>query len=302
MAFTAAPGWGNLPQGNWSPVIYSKKVLKFFKKASVVEEITNTEFEGEINQQGDTVTIIKQPEVTVVSYARGLELTPQDLDDDDITMTIDQANAYLFRLDDIEKKQSHVAWDKMATDASAYKLKDTFDTDVLTVMTANGTTTAGTGVAATEVSIGFDAADTFTPLNIANRLARLMDENNVPEDGGRFFAAAPIFFEYLGQEDSKYIEANTMGDTESFIRQRKIGSKDVQGMKMFKSNNIPLNSSSNYQILAGHVGATATAKNILISEVIRSERFFGDLYRGLMVHGRKVLREEALFTANVTFS
>jgi hypothetical protein len=40
-AFSSASGWGNLPQGNFSPTIYSQKVLKFFRRSSVVEDITN---------------------------------------------------------------------------------------------------------------------------------------------------------------------------------------------------------------------------------------------------------------------
>lgn len=43
MAFTAASGHNNLPQGNFVPEIFSKTVLKFFRRASVVEDITNTD-------------------------------------------------------------------------------------------------------------------------------------------------------------------------------------------------------------------------------------------------------------------
>lgn len=43
MAFTRAAGYTNLVQGNFTPVIYSQKVLKFFRKASVVEAITNSD-------------------------------------------------------------------------------------------------------------------------------------------------------------------------------------------------------------------------------------------------------------------
>lgn len=59
MAFPAAVGYGNLPNGNFSPTIYSQKVLKFFRKESVVEAITNTDYWGELNAFGDTVNIIK---------------------------------------------------------------------------------------------------------------------------------------------------------------------------------------------------------------------------------------------------
>jgi hypothetical protein len=43
MAFPAAPGYGNLPNGNFSPTIFSQKALKAFRKVSVVEDITNTD-------------------------------------------------------------------------------------------------------------------------------------------------------------------------------------------------------------------------------------------------------------------
>ena len=36
-----ASGYQNLPSGNWAPAIYSQKVQKFFRRASVVEDITN---------------------------------------------------------------------------------------------------------------------------------------------------------------------------------------------------------------------------------------------------------------------
>ena len=48
MAFGTAAGYGNLPSGNFAPEIFSQKVLKFFRRASVVEDITNTDYAGEI--------------------------------------------------------------------------------------------------------------------------------------------------------------------------------------------------------------------------------------------------------------
>lgn len=43
MAFTSAAGYGNLPNGNWSPEIYSKMAQIAFRKESVVRDITNSE-------------------------------------------------------------------------------------------------------------------------------------------------------------------------------------------------------------------------------------------------------------------
>ena len=131
MAFKTAAGYGNLPNGNFSPVIYSKQVQVAFRKAAVCEAITNNDYFGEIAQMGDSVKIIKEPEITVKEYARGAQITPQDLDDEDFTLTIDKANYYAFKVDDIEEAHSHVNFQSLASDRAAYRLADQFDQEVL---------------------------------------------------------------------------------------------------------------------------------------------------------------------------
>jgi hypothetical protein len=131
MAFPSASGYGNLPNGNFSPVIYSKQVQLAFRKASTVEAITNSDYFGEIANMGDSVKIIKEPEVSVQAYARGTQITAQDLDDEDFTLTVDQANYFAFKIDDIEAAHSHVNFMSMASDRAAYRLRDQYDQDVL---------------------------------------------------------------------------------------------------------------------------------------------------------------------------
>jgi len=135
MAFPKAPGYGNLPNGSFSPVIYSKQVQLAFRKASTVEDITNSDYFGEIANMGDSVKIIKEPEVSVQSYARGTQITAQDLNDEDFTLVVDQANYYAFKIDDIEAAHSHVNFMSMASDRAAYRLRDQYDQDVLGYLT-----------------------------------------------------------------------------------------------------------------------------------------------------------------------
>ena len=52
MAFKTAAGYGNLPNGNFSPVIYSKQVQLAFRKNSVVESITNSDYRSEERRVG----------------------------------------------------------------------------------------------------------------------------------------------------------------------------------------------------------------------------------------------------------
>ena len=134
MAFSSATGYQNLPNGNFSPVIYSKQVQLAFRKSTVVGDITNSDYFGEISNQGDTVRIIKEPEISVKAYARGTQVTAQDLDDEDFTLTVDKSNYYAFKMDDIEEAHSHVNFMQLATDRAAYRLADQYDQEVLGYM------------------------------------------------------------------------------------------------------------------------------------------------------------------------
>tara|TARA_R110002050_G_scaffold547_1_gene3979 strand:- start:3630 stop:4727 length:1098 start_codon:yes stop_codon:yes gene_type:complete len=134
MAFSTATGYGNLPNGNFSSVIYSKKVQLALRKSTTVGDITNSEYFGEIAAQGDTVRIIKEPEISVQAYSRGTTILPQDLDDEDFSLVIDKSNYFAFKVDDIEEAHSHVNFMDLATDRAAYRLADQYDQEVLAYM------------------------------------------------------------------------------------------------------------------------------------------------------------------------
>lgn len=312
MAFPSAAGYGNLPNGVWSPVVYSKQVLLTLKKRSIADVITNTQFEGEINQMGDTVRIIKQPLISTVTYARGQKLQSQDIIDSDITLVIDQAIAYQFELNDIENAMAHVSWVDMCVDAAAYALRDGYDTNIFqAILTGAGNVvpnSAGTVTSATApATIGFGPSNDYSPLDLVSRMARVLNEQNVPMED-RWFAATPQFYEALRREDSKFIEAWVTGDPKSPIRDMRLAyTLQVHGFTMYESNNVPGGNGNSLSgasagvvaALAGSKMATSTAASILKSEVVRSPDTFSDIYRGLYVFGRKVVRPTALVGAYI---
>jgi len=70
---------------------------------------------------------------------------------------------------------------------------------------------------------------------------------------------------------------------------------------MYKSNNLPTNDLSSATpagsatapvALFGQMSAVACATNLKIVESLRSTTTFADIVRGLMVFGRKVLRQD----------
>jgi hypothetical protein len=293
------------------PEIFSKKIQNFFRKSSVIEAITNTDYAGEISAFGDTVKIIKEPSITVAAYTRAASTTKQYLTDQELTLVINKANSFKFIVDDIEEKLSHVNWASIGASSAAYTLKDTMDSEVLTAMFAGVSASTpdhilggdGSGSAAASftganpIDMGH-ASGEITPLAVMARMGRLLDDSQVPEDG-RWFVAKPEFYEELASTDSKLMSSDyNQGD--GGVRNGLVASGSIRGFKMYKSSNVPAASNAGGQCLAGHMSSTATAQSILNIETLRDTDTFGDIVRGLHVYGRQVLRDDALVKAFYT--
>ena len=291
------------------PKIYSKKVLNFFRKASVVEAITNTDYSGEINAYGDSVKIIKEPVITVYQYERGADVTKTALTDQETSLVVDTANAFKFIVDDIETSMSHVNFKEVAASSAAYALRDAFDEGVIATMFAGVSASspnhilgsdsatdlaAGTFDGTGNLDVGF-GTDEHDPLDIMAYMARLLDEQDIPEEG-RWFLAPPSFYEQLGQSSSKLMSVDFNAGQGS-IRNGLVSSGKLRGFDMYKSNNVAAPSNAAGKILGGHMSSTATAQTITSTEVLRDPDSFGDICRGLHVYGSKVLRPEAMVSA-----
>jgi hypothetical protein len=329
MAFTTSSGYGNLPSGNFAPEIFSQKVLKFFRRASVAEDITNTDYTGEIENFGDTVNIMKEPTLTVTAYQRGSVVNPQDLADDQITLVVDKANAFAFKIDDIEERHSHVNFEALATSSGAYSLKKKFDANILQAL-SDGAGIGASAVSGTTLTTTAAAGDIGTanaPINVETddnginmmlAMARLLDDQSVPEEN-RWFVAPPIFYQKAFQAGNKIAEVNITGDGTSPLRNGLAMVGTLAGFRCYKST--ALNSTggvdqvtltdatatlatdaSENVVLAGHISAMATASHIAKTEVVRSTESFSDVIRGLHVFGRKVLRQEAIVRGVIDFA
>lgn len=291
------------------PAIYSKKVLNFFRKASVCEAITNTDYAGEITAYGDSVKIIKEPVISVSAYTRGSDTTATKLTDQEVNLVVDNANAFKFIVDDIETAMSHVNFKEVASSSAAYALRDAFDSAVIAEMFAGVSASSPNHILgsdnATDLAAGtFDGTGNLDigqgtnehdPLDVMAHMARLLDEQNVPEEG-RWFLAPPSFYEQLSQASSKLMSVDFNAGQGS-IRNGLVSSGKLRGFDMYKSNNIAATTNAAGKILAGHISSTATAQTITSTEVIRDPDSFGDICRGLHVFGAEVLRPEALVSA-----
>lgn len=276
MAFDTAANYQNLPNGVFSPTVFSMKAQLAFRKKAVALSIFNSEYFGEIKNYGDTVRILKEPEIVVNPYYRGTKITPQTLEDVDFQLTIDQANYFSFALDDIEIQQAHHNWMNLATNRAAYKMADEMDENLLGyisgyqkdrvtgVWTARTTypgtkadTNAGSdellsanklnrltfvsgGSASDSIVVGTSGTYDVTPLQLLARIGRRMDVNNVDKEG-RWVVIDPVFKERLLDENSKYVnnDVNASQNAGGKAVNGQIGD-NIRGFKVYESNNLPV--------------------------------------------------------------
>ena len=326
---------GNSPTGAFSPTIFSKRVLNFFRTASVVEGITNNDYFGELASYGDSVKIILEPVVSVSAYTRGATVTPEALADNEKTITLDQANKFAFQVDDIEQKLSHVNWESLATGSATYALKNSYDKEVLEFMATgsqatniiNGTGSATHATAQTTslaITLGFGGGSEVDPLNLLSLLSLKLDEAEVPEEG-RYVVVSPRFMELLARTDSKLLSTD-YNQGEGGLKNGLVMNGKLRGFSIYKTNNAPTyltdttpaapdasdddtiisggsdEGVSGDVIIAGHMSAVATVSCLDKVEGIRSTTTFADIVRGLHVYGRAIIRPESLATAYVVYA
>ena len=155
--------------GNFSPIIYSKQAQIALRRAAVTNAITNNSYFGEIANQGDTVRIQKEPDVTVNALQRHTGISVEKLDDSDFSLTIDKANYFAFKMDDIEEQFANVDFTSLAADRAAYKMADAMDADVLSYL--SGHTSAGAFITGTSGDAQHPTAGNLTgELLTANHL------------------------------------------------------------------------------------------------------------------------------------
>ena len=116
----------------------------------------------------------------------------------------------------------------------------------------------------------------------------------------------PVFLEVLKDEDSRLLNSDFGGSG----LQNGLVLNNLHGFKVYVSNNLPQvgtgssttgasNQSSNFGVLvAGHGSAVATAQQVSKTESYRDPDSFADIVRGMHLYGRKILRPEAIVTAN----
>lgn len=274
------------------PTVWAARLLVALEKALVYAQtgVVNRDYEGEIQDAGDTVKIATIGDPTVGNYSKNTDIgDPQILTDAEQTLVIDQSKFFNFYVDSIDRAQQNVNTMDEAMRRAAYKIRDLQDQFV-----------AGSHVNVPAANLIGSDGSPVTPTN-ANAYEYLvdlgvkLDEANIPSEG-RFCIVPPWFHGRLLKDD-RFVKAGTSA-TDQVLRNGMVG--EAAGFNILKSNNVPNTAATKYKILAGHPMAYSFALQVVQLETYKPEKRFGDAVKGLSVYGGKLVRPDAwaILTAN----
>lgn len=303
---------GNAFQANgFIPEIWSGKLVEKFYSSTVLAAISNTDYEGEIKNQGDRVRIRTKPTITIKDYRADGNLELERPEGNDLTLFIDKGKYFNTILDDVMEVQSDLNALSMWSDDAAQQLKIKIDTDVLQGI-IGGMPASNRGLTAGAITSSINLGATTTPLvsvsrsptagqveilDILLRLGQALDEQNIPEEGRwvilPVWAVAQLKFSELRQ-------AYLTGDSVSVMRNGRIGM--IDRFTVYSSNLLPTGvaaglAAGEFAIYAGHAHGLTFASQISKVETLRSESTFGTIMRGLQVYGYRIIDGTAIAQA-----
>lgn len=312
--------------GIFIPAIWSAKLIEKFYDATVLAAISNTDYEGEIRNQGDTVKIRTKPSIAINDYTADLNLAVQRPSSNLVELSIDKGKYFNTILDDVMEVQSDVDQMSMWADDASEQMKIVIDTDVLSGMAADIFDTADAtaanwaagssgnqGLTAGRISADINLGTPAAPLQLVARNAtagqteivdlitqfgQVLDEANIPEQGR--WMILPAWVCALIKR-SELRDASLTGDSQGIARNGRLGM--VDRFTLYMSNLLPTDTDGgagdSYRIYAGHSHGLTFASQLTKVETLRAESTFGTLLRGLQVYGYKVVDGTALSLANV---
>lgn len=298
MAFPVAPGGANYT-GNFIPELWSSKLIQNFYDATVLAQISNTDYEGEIKAHGDTVNIRTTPELTIRSYEKGMTLVVERPDKPKLQLLIDQGDYFSAVEDDVDKVQSDINLMNAWSSDAAEKMKIVIDSKVLTGILPD-ISALNSGATAGRISGNINLGATGAPLQVTKSnvldyivdAGTVLDEANAPESG-RFMVIPAWMAGLIKKSDLK--DASLTGDSQTPLRNGRLGM--IDRFTLYSSHNLNRVVDSTYNcfsVIAGHKQGITFASQMTNMENLRAESTFGTIIRGLQVYGYKVVKPEAL--------
>lgn len=293
-----ATSGNNLVNGSFIAEIFSKELQREYRNTAVAEAIVNTKSAAPLKAFGDTLTfrVIGSLAGQLQDYVKNEDWNWVDLPDSTVQLTISNAKTLPVRVDDIDEAQSDIKGVlKEYAEEGNYAISDNYDQYVLGKYgDAYASNTYGSD--GSEIDVGYDSGE-VSPLNVLARMARLLDDQNVP-GRGRYAVIPPTFKEVMMNESSKFIDASVMGDAKSAAKNGFF--TEYAGFKLYVSNNLT-STTNGKACLFGVRDAIVGCQQITKSKYVDLPTSWGQGWAVLSVYDCEVIKPKGLACAYVKF-
>lgn len=293
---TGSRDYSSTGASKFIPQLWSTRWNDKFYANTMYEEISNTNYEGDISAKGDSVIINNLPDIQVFDHEDDLELSVDLPQAANTKLDIDQGHYTNARMPDVSKFQSNLNLiDAWAGDA-AQQMKIRVDRNVLgSIFTSAAAVNSGAnaGKDSANINLGIAGAPlVLTSANIIDVLVEAysvcLDETDTP-DTERFVVLPPSLCARIKTSELK--DASLSGDGQSTLRTGKVGM--IDRLNIYCSRHLA-STGGETNVVFGHKSALTFASQITEMEQIRSERRFATLMRSLFVYGYDVILPEQM--------
>ena len=289
---------GTLVASTIIPTFWSSVLLEDLRKELVFGSLTNSQYIGQVRYR-QTLKVFSVSDTKIADYSPDIGF-PSGWEPDrartkeEMTLTIDQAKAFQFFIEDLEDRAVLVDLMSSIMRETTYSLRDVVDRYIASKF-EEGATPAFTD--ANKVEVVKTLSSSYTLYDLLVDIDTLMNKNNVPQSG-RWVVVSPEVRALL-LKDSRFIANASSPQAYMNLVNGEVG--QAAGFTIKMSNNIPYtpDASANFRFYAGTNDALAFKYDVEKIETYRPENRFADAVKGLFVFGAKLIRPVCAYKVKV---
>lgn len=264
---------------NFVPTLWSANIDTALKEYLVAADFTNQEYTGEVSAAGDSVRVQQaiRPPITTTSDGKPIDMSnPEDANGTSLTMPINMQSGFFYSVNNVDEAQAKGNLKSSLQEETTQGLANAVDKYILELVK--------------DAAVKKSASTAITTSNILGTInagLEHMYKNYVPANADIEIDISPAFH-------TVFLEAYSKLDTNNseMIKNGIVGRYGNMNVKI--SSNIYNDGTDDFVVIRTKK-AIAYAKPTTTTEALKNPNRLGDVVRGAILYGAKVMRPKEIY-------
>lgn len=269
---------------NFIPNVWAAGINRELKRLCVFMEDCNTQYEGVVKKQGESVTIlgVGKPTITTISKATGERKLgkAEVVEDTSVTMYINQLSYFNYAIDDIDAAQAKENVDGTLKSETSEELANVMDKHIAATCADQNCKRAYNAPVTVSAKEGEEGKKYV--LDVVDQAIQLLQEADVADSTPIVMTVSPAFFKIF-KKAYRFEDTNNS----DILKNGKVGMYGKVTVKL--SNNVYRKDGVEH-IAVRTKRAVAFANPLNHVEADRNPDWFGDIIKGYALYQAKVVR------------